>query len=99
MKRKYLLEFADWLAKSRRPFSMGDSSKCVSAQACRFAGKKSPAVFGSSSTLVRLFDLHPDVAHSIYSPSGELNWDKITRGVAADMLRRLVRTGRVEFKV
>lgn len=96
MKRKLLLQFADWLAKSRHPFDIKFNHQCVSAQAMRFAEGAKGEVHGSPYTLERIFKMDPPTAYLVFAP---IHAGTITRKIAADMLRRLARTGRVEYKV
>jgi hypothetical protein len=105
MKRKLLLEFADTLARSRRPFYLLDCEQCVSAHAVRFAIARGSQVHKGRSTgwkedLERIFGLTEDQAANLYSaPSIPISrFDKITRKVAVATLRHLAKTGKVEFE-
>lgn len=107
MKRKLLLRFADWLEASRTPFNITDAQKCVSQHALRFAEKfdlpgkslRDWRMCGSNDTdLVRIFDMPDHEANLLYSAG--FDWAKgalITRKVAANVIRRLARTGKVRF--
>lgn len=104
MKRKLLLQFADWLEQSRGPFNITRSRCCVAAFALRFAcvnklpGARRMLHGSSSSDLVDIFGLGDHEADELYA--GGFDWFKagqITRKVAAQVIRKLARTGKVDF--
>lgn len=99
MKRKKLLQFADWLEKSRRPFDITSTCRCVAYQAGVFTGD---TMYGGShpsrpADLVHIFNMSYYNAAVIYSG---FNWGRarsITRKVAANMIRKLARTGHADW--
>lgn len=100
MKRKALLEFADKLAHSRRPFDMQNAQQCVTAYAVLLMdGPPGGVVRESITYFAEKFGVSHDIAHDINGGNG-LSWDEmewVTRKQAVAMLRRLARTGEVKF--
>lgn len=99
MKRKKLLQFADWLEKSRRPFDIASTCRCVAYHAGVFDGD---TMYGGCRPsrhidLVHIFDMSHHNAEVVYSG---FNWGRarsITRKVAANMIRKLARTGSADW--
>lgn len=97
MRRKALLEFADRLERSRRPFDMTNGCRCITAYAAAF--DDALAAVHPVAYFAKKFDVSHKIACSINSGVG-LTWDdvaRITRKQAAATLRRLARTGKVKF--
>lgn len=96
MKRKRLLEFANWLSNSRHKFYQGDSCYCVAGQAARWlapAGKCMAAQLDANAgTLAHSFELTVHQAQEIYSGPYHAN-----RKSAVAMLRFLAATGKVNW--
>lgn len=104
MLRKKLLEYADWLERSRAPFNLGDPHQCISAYAMRFDRGLAPHRFVNSNAgyLMDIFDMPERTAIEVYSPReafmNSIEWRTVPRKVAVAMLRSLARTGKVNWK-
>lgn len=94
MKRKLLIEFANWLATTRHKYDQGAACDCVAGQAARFfGGKYGKRTDAGIDTLEKAFKLNFAQADSIYG--GGLSDAK--RRTAVEMLRHLVKTGKVDW--
>lgn len=104
MRRKALLQFANKLAHSRRPFNLRSSEQCITAYAAYVDSPRDPVEWGSTaayavSRFAEKFKVPFETARRINIGDG-LTWDEmafVTRKMAAAMLRRLARTGKVEY--
>lgn len=97
MKRKKLLDFANWLANSRRKFDMNHACDCIAGQAehwLRPRGSRG-AVDGVPETLRRAFDINPHQAEQVYAGPG---FGQAGRRVAVALLRFLAATGKVDWE-
>lgn len=96
LRRKLLTEFIDWFETSRRPYDQRDTDKCIAAQAgywlARTRGEGSGR--GDIWTLLERFGIPAAEASAIYS---SVNGIWATRKVATAMLRRYVKTRRVQW--
>lgn len=105
MKRKALREFADYLERSRGPFTILDNQKCIAAYARKWAKQPQQAWEAGWAILMYQFGLSGGVAIDLYVGQDtkrllldDGQWKRITRKVAVATLRRLARTGKVEFR-
>lgn len=101
MKRTLLLKFADYLESSRTPFSLDSVAKCINAHALHFENNRLSVrrgeCYSSQEELSRIFDLDAYTARQLYAPGTFQNWKPITRKVAAEVVRKLARTGDVDY--
>lgn len=96
MKRKALREFADYLENTRGPFNILNNEHCIAAYASKWF--KEPL---NGWYVLDRFEVSREVVFDLYTGSNTnafMHNVRITRKVAANALRRLARTGQVEFR-
>lgn len=92
MKRKKILEFADWFSKNKRVYNQNDARTCLASHA--LAWDKKLKRYGTACDLEEIFDLTSSNAWELYWAGA--CWEA-SRGTAIKVLKRLARTGEVKW--
>lgn len=95
MDRAKLRKFARYLESNHQRFDMSIPCNCLAGHARRFLRRRDEV--HDEVVLTEGFGLNAEQAMDLWL-GHEVQWEKVTRSIAARTLRHLARTGRVNFK-